>query len=526
MAPESPAATRTIRKRKRFYTWVTLRKTVQLAFLAFFLILFVASRDSGWPGDLLNFILRLDPLLIIANLLSSKAFLVGSSLAILAVLLTIAAGRAWCGWLCPLGTTLAILTPRRKKFDEAKAPKPAWRTVKYGILLTTLVAALFGNLTLLFLDPLTILLRTLTVSVLPGIDHLTTGVERGLAGIEAFQDPLSAFDSLIRPAVLPNLPIYYRDAILFAVVFVGVVALNWIAPRFWCRYLCPLGALLGLVSKVSVFRRVVAEDCKDCGICSSRCPTGTIAADKGYVSDPSECTMCLDCLEQCPRSSIKLTPGFKPAAWQKYDPGRRQVLTSIAAAIAGIALFKSDVNAFRDTDFLIRPPGARENNLLSKCIRCGECIRACPFGALQPARLESGLEGLWSPLVVPRAGPCDYGCNACGQVCPVQAIPPLSLEEKRLKVIGRAYIDQNRCIAWADHRDCIVCEEMCPVPEKAVTLQQTEVKLADGTTVNVQLPSVQRDRCIGCGICEYKCPVNGEAAIRVYVPEKSGLFSA
>jgi MauM/NapG family ferredoxin protein len=493
--------------------------------MGLFLALFVASRDSGLPGDLANLFLRLDPLTIFAQLLSSKIFLVSSSLAILVVILTITAGRAWCGWLCPLGTTLDILTPRRKKFDETKAPRPSWRKVKYGILLTTLVAALFGNLTLLILDPLTILLRTLTVSVLPSIDHLTSNVERSLSAVPILQDPVSSFDALIRPSILPNLSIYYRDAILFAIVFLGVVALNWIAPRFWCRYLCPLGAMLGLISKVAIFRRTVGEDCKDCRICSARCPTGTIDADKGYASDPSECTLCLECLEQCPRSSIKLTPGFKPAAWQKYDPSRRQMLVSIGAAIAGIALFNSDVNAFRDSNFLIRPPGARENDLLAKCIRCGECVRSCPFGALQPARLESGLEGMWSPLVVPRIGPCDYGCNACGQVCPVQAIPPLSLDEKRQKVIGRAYIDQNRCIAWADHKDCIVCEEMCPVSEKAVRLTKTAITRSDGTTATIQLPSVQRDLCIGCGICEYKCPVNGEAAIRVYVPEKSGLFS-
>jgi ferredoxin len=100
----------------------------------------------------------------------------------------------------------------------------------------------------------------------------------------------------------------------------------------------------------------------------------------------------------------------------------------------------------------------------------------------------------------------------------VQAIPPLSLEDKRRCVIGTAYIDQNRCIAWADHRDCIVCEEMCPLPEKAIKLEKTEVVKADGAPAIVQLPHVDRDRCIGCGICEYKCPLNGEAAIRVYTP--------
>jgi formate hydrogenlyase subunit 6/NADH:ubiquinone oxidoreductase subunit I len=106
--------------------------------------------------------------------------------------------------------------------------------------------------------------------------------------------------------------------------------------------------------------------------------------------------------------------------------------------------------------------------------------------------------------------------NACGQVCPVNAIPALNLEEKRQQVIGKAYIDQNRCIAWADKTDCIVCEEMCPLPVKAIQLVEASVINAEGSSVTVKQPQVNRERCIGCGICEYKCPLSSEAAIRVY----------
>ena len=524
MPPDALFSARFQHRLLKFFNWITLRKSVQLAALAAFLQFFITARQSGLDNSTLNLPMRLDPLAMLANALASKTFLAGSSVAILVLILTLVAGRAWCGWLCPLGTTLDILTPRRKKFDESTAPAPTWRSVKYGLLLTTLVAALFGNLTLLVFDPLTILFRTLTVSVWPPLDQITLSLERSLAQVPFLQDPLSSFDSAVRPAILPNLPLYYRDVLLFAVVFFGVVALNWIAPRFWCRYLCPLGALLGLLTKVAIFRRVVGEGCKDCGICSSRCPTGTIDPDRGYASDPSECTLCLDCLEQCPRSSIRLAPGFKPAAWQKYDPSRRQALASIGLAVAGVALFQSSASAARQASDLIRPPGSITSNLISKCIRCGECISVCPLGALQPARLESGLEGFWTPIVVPRLGPCVFSCNNCGQVCPVQAIPPLALEEKQQTVIGRAYIDKNRCIAWADHTDCIVCEEMCPVADKAIKLDTQEINLADGSTVTVKLPEVFRERCIGCGICEYKCPVNGDAAIRVYVPEKFSIY--
>lgn len=523
MAPEKPTRLK-IRARKLRFTWVNTRKLVQILALAAFVALFLYSRRGGWPPELVNIPMRLDPLLVLSNLLASKEFLAGSTLVFLTLLLTIAAGRAWCGWLCPLGTLLEWITPHRKKKQEPQPPPETWRNIKYGLLVVTLTAAIFGNLTLLFLDPLTILFRTLTTSILPPIDQLVTGIERSLSAIPFLEGPISSFDELVRPAILPGLPLYYRDALIYFLVFAGVIALNWKAPRFWCRYLCPLGALLGLISKVSIFRRVVGDDCRDCGVCSARCPTGTIDADRGYESDPSECTMCLECLENCPRSTVKVERGWKPAAWRSYDPSRRQALASIGAAIAGVALLQSDQRARRDSDFLIRPPGSRQNNLLSKCVRCGECMRACPTTALQPALLEDGIEGMMTPILIMRLGACDFSCNACGQVCPVQAIPPLNLEEKRITVIGKAYIDQNRCIAWADHFDCIVCEEMCPLPEKAIKLKETEVMVGDGTTTLVKLPTVFRDVCIGCGICEYKCPVNGESAIRVYTPENVKLY--
>jgi len=136
-------------------------------------------------------------------------------------------------------------------------------------------------------------------------------------------------------------------------------------------------------------------------------------------------------------------------------------------------------------------------------------MKVCPTSGLQPALFEAGPEGFWTPRLVPRLGHCDYGCNACGQICPSGAIPPLDLDTKREQVMGVAVIDRNRCWPWADGIPCIVCEEMCPVPDKAIQLQV-------GEDAEVQRPVVLTDLCIGCGICEYQCPVEGEAAVRMY----------
>jgi polyferredoxin len=507
--------------------WVIARQIVQYASLAIFLVLFLMTRRDGWLPTLVNLPMRLDPLVMLANLFASRTFLAVSAIALITIIATLVFGRAWCGWICPLGTTLDIFSFEKAR-GKRQPPSERWRNIKYALLIAILVAALFGNLTLLALDPLTLLFRSLTVAILPTLNQIVRAVEGALFQVPALSGAVASFDMWIRPAMLPSEPLYFKDTILFAGIFASVLALNVLAPRFWCRYLCPLGGMLGLLSRAAFFRREVGEPCKGCALCTSACPTGTINPEKNYASDPAECTMCMQCLEPCPRSLIRFTPGISLAGGQEYDPTRRQTLITFGATITALALFRIDSLAKREPPFLIRPPGAREVNdnvlELSKCIRCSECMRACPTNAIQPSAFEAGLEGFGAPILILRMGYCEFSCNACGQACPVQAIPPLSLEEKQGRVIGKAYINESRCIAWSDHQECLVCEEMCPLPDKAIQLEEKEVWGREDTVVTVKLPHVLRDVCIGCGICEYKCPVNGEAAIRVFVPQTAVPF--
>ncbi len=513
-----PTAQRPHRPGYHGFPWVRLRKSVQYAALAAFIALFIWSRQGGWPGNLVNIPLRLDPLLVLSHAIAARTLLAGSALALIVIVLTLVAGRAWCGWLCPLGTVLDLVHLHKTKSARSK-PAESWRTVKYVLLIATLTAALFANLSLLFLDPLTILLRTLTVSIWPALDRVVSAAELLLYKVPALEDPLSSFDAWLRPAVLPPTPAHFRDAALFALLFAALLGLDLLASRFWCRYLCPLGGLLGLLSKVAVFRRHLKQECKGCVLCTERCPTGTIDPAKGYASDPGECTMCMDCLEVCPRDLTTFSPQLSFASWNAYNPNRRQALFTMGAAAAVVALYQSTKPAAPRSTAPIRPPGVASTNpdlvAFTQCTRCSECMRVCPTTGLQPAVLDADLAALGSPVLIPRLGYCDYSCNACGQVCPVQAIPPLTLEQKRLAVIGRAYIEEDRCLAWSDHTPCIVCEEMCPVPEKAIVLEKADLPDYRGGIVSLQLPHVVRERCIGCGICEYQCPVQGNAAIRI-----------
>jgi polyferredoxin len=499
--------------------WVRLRQFVQYLFLALFLCLFILTVKDRWSPLPVDLFYRLDPLAAISASLARRTIPPKLLWALVILVATLILGRVWCGWVCPLGTLLDLFSFRRAQGNTIRV-SPRWRQVKYFLLFVVLVSALLANLTLLILDPITILTRTLATVVMPALNYAFTTVEFWLYGFGPLQAPLAWLDTALRSTILSAEQSFYQLNMLFALLFIGIVSLNLFTDRFWCRYLCPLGALLGLLSKVSWLRRVVGPGCNQCRRCGRDCTMGTIDPERGFASDPGECIICLACLGTCPQESIAFKGQLDLAEWRSYDPSRRQLLASLATSVGGLVLLRTSPIARREHPYAVRPPGARENDLLAKCIRCGECVKVCPTSGLQPSFSESGLEGLWTPVLVSRLGYCDYSCHACGQVCPSEAIPDLTLEEKRQTVIGLAYIDQNRCIPWADNVDCIVCEEMCPVSDKAVKLDEVEVVNDQGELVAVKRPRVVHDLCIGCGICEYKCPLNGEAAIRVYVPNE------
>jgi len=209
---------------------------------------------------------------------------------------------------------------------------------------------------------------------------------------------------------------------------------------------------------------------------------------------------------------------FRPPPESGLDLTRRSLITSGLAGVGGGLLFGihplAGGKSFNPD--LVRPPGAvPEEEFLGRCIRCGECMKVCPTNAVQPTLLEAGLSGMWSPVLKMRMGYCEYECTLCTQVCPTKAISELAVEEKQKVKIGLAYIDRNRCLPYALARTCIVCEEHCPTPKKAIWFEETDVLNIRGEKVRVKQPHVDPDLCIGCGICENKCPVADRAAILV-----------
>ena len=502
---------------RKFRPWVQA-----LAFIVFIVLLVAAGRVAFLPADLF---FRLDPLAGLAGMVAARRFVLTMFIGGMIVLvLTLILGRIWCGWLCPLGTVLDWVPSHKSRSKEVDLD-PRWRSVKYFLLGLIVLAAVFGNLSLVFLDPITLIYRTFVTALWPALIAVISGTEQALAGlpIPGLLDGIVKIDNFLRSTVLPVYQPVFGLSGLAVLLLGAVLALNAVRSRFWCRYLCPLGALLGLVSKISWLRRSTNDRCIACGRCARVCPTGTIDPKKDYASDPSECIMCLECAPACDKEAQQFKGHLAPARWQPYDPSFRQFLLSAGAAVTVVGLSKVLPQDKRSQPFLLRPPGATDPDFLSQCIRCGMCIQACPTSGLQPSLTEAGWAGIWTPVLVPRLGYCDFSCNACGQVCPTGAIPKLSLEDKRQKVIGHAYVDRNRCLPWASGRSCITCEEMCPVSDKAIQLEEVTVLSPDGQSISLQRPYVIQDRCIGCGICENNCPLSGQAAIQVFAPTDLGI---
>jgi polyferredoxin len=509
------------------------RRLVQTAFFVFFVYLLFAALQRRAAFPYADFFFRFDPLAAFAPMVAARHWIAHLAPALVTVVLAVVVGRVWCGWVCPMGTLLGWFRFRSARRLGQRVPGRL-RVVKYVVLVGIVIMAALTSMTLLVLDPMSLLTRTATTSLIPGFDCVVTSVESALGNWGPATGVVSWVEAHFRGNVLPVYQPHYSQAVALFLLFLVVVLLNAFADRFWCRYLCPLGALLGLFAKVQVLRPLVADRCDRCATCARACRVDAIevaaggtaggAGDGGAAASPgarvvtSECTMCLDCLVACPeRGAMSFGLAPRPGPWTTYDPSRRQFVTAAAAGAGAVALLGTGVWRGPVNPGLIRPPGAQdEGAFLSHCLRCSECIKVCPTSGLQPSLGQGGLEALWTPVLTSRLGYCDFACTACGNVCPSGAIPRLTLEKKRKQVIGLAVIDRGRCLPWAQDTPCAICQEMCPIPDKAIVLTGEHlITRADGSQDYLARPKVVVPRCIGCGICENKCPVAGTAAIVV-----------
>jgi polyferredoxin len=521
-----------------------LRRISQIFFLLLFLglLVFTSLRPiPGTTGDIhlrapVRLFFELDPLVALTNALAGHALYRGLLLSLVILLPTLFLGRFFCGWICPMGTLQHFVgsrpseAKRGKKRIESNRYK-RWQTVKYVVLLAGLVTAFFGSAAIGWLDPFSLLVRSFGLSLLPAFNFAVHALLNPLehSHIAVIKSTGGILHAILQATVLDLRQPQFSQGIFLGILFLAILAASLRVTRFWCRAICPLGALLGAVSRWSILGlHKDPETCNNCNRCELNCQGGDDPIG-GALWRKSECHMCMNCVGSCPEHSLTFRIFRNEKEVASPDLGRRRTLTGLAAGAVAVPLMRASAGVGKSRhERLLRPPGALdESEFLSRCIRCGECMKVCPNTALQPTFEEAGLAGLWSPTLVPRIGYCEPSCVLCSEVCPTGAIWQITPKEKGWVVgvgagqqnqpirLGTAFYDRGRCLPWAMATDCIVCEEWCPVSPKAIYVQEAQVIDSAGNVKTLKQPRIDPSRCVGCGACEYACPLQEHPAVYV-----------
>ncbi|MDH4241410.1 MAG: 4Fe-4S binding protein [Phycisphaerae bacterium] len=497
---------------------VTVRRISQAFFFSMFLWFCIVTTVGekfwqlrSWP---VNWFLQLDPLVAIGTILTTHTLYRPLLWALVTVALTIIFGRFFCGWICPFGSLhhfVGFLGNRNTKLAKRirlNKYRKAQR-IKYLILIFFLFMAAFPSLG-----------ATLQTGLLDPIP----------LAARSFQLLLSIADRTVN--FVSTTPRFYEGAWLILLIFFTAVFLNLLIPRFYCRFICPLGALFGILSRFAIWRIGKNQnECSNCKLCERSCEG---ACEPSANIRITECVLCFNCRQDCKDEliSFQTTPSLAGEITNP-DISRRGFMLSLTGGVIAVPAIRLS-NELGDNWYhkVIRPPGAlEEKEFLKRCIKCGQCMRVCPTNVLQPGGIEGGLENLWTPVLNNRIGSsgCQLNCVACGQVCPTSAIRPITLTEKLgidefadigpIKV-GTAFFDRNRCLPWAMDKPCIVCEENCPLSPKAIYTEECfstvrdgilTVKSAAGNMLEIETPIIPDTFATG----DYYCAVEDGARAKI-----------
>lgn len=487
----------------------TIRIISQCVFFLVFVILLFFLNNQNFAHRLQTEIfLQLNPLVALLSSIASRkviwALLPG---AVVVTVVTMLLGRVFCGWICPLGAAIDFSDHFiiGKARNISRRPRIYIQRLKYVLLLFLAVLSMFGVLVPFFMDPISIATRISAIIIDPSLQSikaLSGNVVNDFSNLFSVEKKTGQILSIVIPGSFASL-------FIFIAVFIG----GFWDRRFWCQYVCPTGAFLGLLSRFPLLRRFVHDDkCNSCHACATRqCPVRAINHDSIKLTSSAECIVCGVCSNNRRECTSFAFGKTKAAPVQPPLLARRHFITGVLAGVLAPSVLRGTGadNVLQVQP--IRPPGSLpEEEFLTRCIACGQCMKACPNHALHPCGFIDGLTKVNTPRLVPSIGYCEPGCTACTHVCPTVAIRPVQAQDKPYIKIGTAVVNRNDCIAWRGEMKCLVCKTHCPY-------QAIEVQDIECGELTQSGPVIDKELCTGCGICEKYCAVSSNPAIKVHV---------
>ncbi|MBR5812235.1 MAG: 4Fe-4S dicluster domain-containing protein [Alistipes sp.] len=431
----------------------------------------------------------------------------------LILLVTLFFGRIYCSTICPLGVAQDGVNALRNSRSKAAATRFAFRKadniLRYTILAITAIGIAIGAGALVaLLDPYSIFGRI----IYDGLRPVVQAINNSLA--------LTVGDTFGRETI----SISWLSSLIALTTMLAIGAVAWLWGRRYCNSFCPVGTLLGEVSRVALMKvKIDTSKCNSCGLCAHKCKSECIDPATRTI-DPTRCVVCFDCIDNCAQKAISFSPieiarsntqrkHFEPERnSNSADMSRGKFLSSMAIAatlpLSQKVLAQGKHNGKgKGGPRPVAPPGAGSlSNLHAKCTACHLCVSKCPTHVLQPAVTEYGLQGVMQPVMRYDKGYCLYDCTLCGEVCPTGAINLLDSEEKKMTFIGHAVFHRERCIVSVDGVECGNCAEHCPAEA---------IKMVKSPIDRRTYPEIEKALCIGCGRCEYLCPAKPKKAIEV-----------
>lgn len=452
--------------------------------------------------------IQLVPALLAFSFIGGATIIIVIALAILTWLF----GRIYCSSICPLGTYQDIISristifKKRKIFRFSKARN----IVRYSILVITILSLFSGSILLLnFLDPYSNFGKIVSGMFRPAAIWANDGLSKILSDMGWYGLP----------------PIGLREwslvLALYPIAFFSTVSIMAaMRGRLFCNTVCPVGALLGFVSKYSMFKIKINQPvCTRCGKCSTVCKAECIDLKSQQV-DFSRCVACYNCIKVCPEGGIKyMSDTAKPENNIQNNQGnsRRSFLQgAVTLAALGVGIkAKAHANKHNENDeqaityekkYPVSPPGSYSIEHFNRyCTACHLCVSVCPSQVLQPSKLEYGWHGIMQPHLNFETSFCNYECVKCSEVCPTGAILPISSQRKVEVQIGKVVFLKENCVVYVKETACGACSEHCPT--KAVAMVPYKGWLT--------IPETNVDICVGCGACEFACPERPYRAIYV-----------